>query len=302
MFTKKIIKKVGCLLNRGRENPRLWAPPGQFNSPIPDVEEVLQREEEIFKVRKKEVPGIRFNEQQQLFLLDRVLDHFASFQSFYLRDTLKDLRFKLNGKENIFFSYIDAVVLWGMMLYYKPSTIIEVGSGYSSALMLDYNEYVSTIPVDLSFIEPYPERLFSLLKEKDQESSRIIDCPLQSVGPETFSRLTENDILFVDSSHVSKTGSDVNHLFFSVLPALEKGVIVHFHDIFFPFEYKKEWVVEGRAWNEAYLCRAFLMYNNVFEMLFFNSFLEQFHSEYFERLYNLGFPRQDGASLWLRKS
>ena len=83
---------------------------------------------------------------------------------------------------------------------------------------------------------------------------------MQDVALSTFSGLRRGDILFIDSSHVAKIGSDVNHLVFTVLPALQSGVLVHFHDIFFPFEYPQAWLAEGRAWNEAYLLRAFLQY------------------------------------------
>ena len=92
--------------------------------------------------------------------------------------------------------------------------------------------------------------------------------------------LEENDILFIDTSHVSKFESDVNYIFFQVLPRLKKGVIIHFHDIFYPFDYPIEWLEQGRAWNESYMLRSFLMYNPQFRILLFPSLLEQQYSEY----------------------
>jgi hypothetical protein len=112
--------------------------------------------------------------------------------------------------------------------------------------------------------------------------------------------LEANDILFIDSSHVSKAGSDVNHLFFTVLPRLKPGVLVHVHDVFYPFEYPLGWLRQGRAWNELYLLRAFLQYNTAFEMLFFNSFLWKHHKEQLAAK----LPRMatnPGGSIWLRK-
>ena len=79
--------------------------------------------------------------------------------------------------------------------------------------------------------------------------------------------LEANDILFIDSSHVLKVGSDVHHLFAEVLPALKPGVYTHFHDIFFPFEYPYAWIQEGRYWTEAYALRAFLQFNTTFEIV-----------------------------------
>ncbi|MBF0510802.1 MAG: class I SAM-dependent methyltransferase, partial [Candidatus Omnitrophica bacterium] len=115
-----------------------------------------------------------------------------------------------------------------------------------------------------------------------------------------FDELGENDILFVDSSHVSKTGSDVNHILFNILPKLNKGVLIHFHDIFYPFEYPKPWVLEGRCWNEDYLLRAFLSYNNSFEIVVFNTFLEHFHEDWFKENMPLCLKNK-GGSIWLRK-
>src|SRR5690606_33895195 len=92
------------------------------------------------------------------------------------------------------------------------------------------------------------------------------------------------DILFVDSSHVLKTGSDVNHLLFQILPILKKGVLVHFHDIFYPFEYPKEWILSGRSWNEIYALRAFLTYNSNFKILLFSHFIHKKHSLAFGKM------------------
>ena len=105
----------------------------------------------------------------------------------------------------------------------------------------------------------------------------------------------------MDSSHVSKLGSDVNKIFFQILPMLEGGVFVHFHDIFWPFEYPKDWVRDGFAWNEAYLLRAFLQYNESFEVVLFSSFLHTAYRSWIEE----HMPRyweHPGANLWIRKN
>jgi hypothetical protein len=97
------------------------------------------------------------------------------------------------------------------------------------------------------------------------ERNTVTVARLQDVDQEIFARLKANDILFIDSSHVAKIGSDVNHLMSEILPILAPGVHIHFHDIFYPFEYPRQWVEEGRAWNEAYLLEAFLSFNSEFE-------------------------------------
>jgi len=140
----------------------------------------------------------------------------------------------------------------------------------------------------------------SLLKEGDRARIRIVPSRLQDVPLATFEALESNDILFIDSTHVGKTGSDVNHLFFEILPRLASGVHVHVHDIFYPFEYPKEWVYKGRAWNEAYMTRAFLQYNAAFRIALMNTFMQRFHADFFREKMPLCL-RNPGGSLWLRR-
>ena len=117
----------------------------------------------------------------------------------------------------------------------------------------------------------------------------------------------ENDILFVDSSHVAKTDSDVLHLLFNILPSLNRGVILHFHDILWPFEYLSLWHDKGSFLNEAYFIRAFLQYNCAFQILYFNSMMEVYHGQFLRSELPLAMKRpsdpltQGNASLWIRK-
>ena len=122
-----------------------------------------------------------------------------------------------------------------------------------------------------------------MLDDNDRARTTLIARNLQDVDTEIFGQLSANDILFIDASHVVKTHSDVNHVFFEVLPRLQEGVYIHFHDIFYPFEYPKEWVYQGRSWNEAYLLRAFLQDNSRYSIQLFNSFVEIFHRDRVER-------------------
>jgi hypothetical protein len=116
-----------------------------------------------------------------------------------------------------------------------------------------------------------------------------------------FTALQSGDVLFIDSTHVSKTGSDVNHLLFEVLPSLASGVYVHFHDIFYPFEYPREWVFNGCSWNECYALRAFLQHNHAFTIEYMNTYLQHFHRDRFaQRMARC--LKNTGGSLWLRKS
>ena len=123
---------------------------------------------------------------------------------------------------------------------------------------------------------------------------------VQDVPLDTFAALRAGDVLFVDSSHVVKTGSDVHHLFTKVLPVLCAGVVVHVHDVFWPFEYLRHWISEGRAWNEAYLLHAFLMYNDTFEIVLWNHWLATAHPEIVASELPAMLENPGGA-LWMRR-
>ena len=277
------------------EKLKMWVPPGHFHSPIPSIDEVKFNEKEIFNSIPREIPGIDLNEQEQINL-------FTKFKQYY-----KEQPFKAHKKENLryFFenpsySYSDAIFLYCMVRHAQPKKIIEVGSGYSSCVILDTNELFFNNAISCTFIDPYPELLHSLIKDSDKDRIEIIPKKLQDVEINKFSELSAGDILFIDSTHVSKINSDVNCIFFKILPYINSGVYIHFHDVFYPFEYPKKWIYEGIAWNEDYILRAFLQYNNAFKIIFFNTFLEHFYEDRFINEIPLCMKNK-GGSIWIKK-
>ncbi|MFA4930954.1 MAG: class I SAM-dependent methyltransferase [Patescibacteria group bacterium] len=234
-----------------------FAPAGHFYSPLPDLAAVKRKRDKLFDRTQKELPGINVRDQEQRQLLDRLCQYYGDLPFKDERQT--GLRYFYN---NSAYNQGDAFMLYAMIRHWRPRRIIEVGSGYSSAATLDTNELFLENKIDCTFIEPYPELLFSRLKPDDRERHNFIDQPLQEIDLKIFNQLAANDILFIDSTHVAKIGSDVNYLLFEILPRLQPGVIIHIHDIIFPFEYPEDWVMSGRAWNEAYLLRAFLQFNH----------------------------------------
>jgi hypothetical protein len=176
-----------------------------------------------------------------------------------------------------------------------------MGSGFSSASMLDTNDRFFGGSIDFTFIDPDTTVLDGLLRSDDRARVRIMRSPMQDVPLATFDVLEPNDILFVDSTHVSKTGSDVNRIVFELLPRLRSGVYVHFHDVFYPFEYPKEWIYEGRAWNEDYMLRAFLEFNNAYAVVLFGTYLARFHRDVLARTMPMVLENPGGA-LWLRRA
>lgn len=280
-----------------------FAPPGHFYSPIPDYESIKSGSHRYFNPGNKEIPGLYLNLPWQLDLLKR-FSELRSEIPWPAEDKDPEQRFHF---DNIYFSYGDAVTLYCMMREYRPKRIVEVGSGYSSAAMLDVDTLFLNDDTAFLFIDPHIQRLKELLRKEDLDRIRLNEQPVQQVPDTEFTALEKNDILFIDSSHVSKAGSDVGHLIHRVLPNLAAGVIVHIHDIFWPFEYPKKWLKAGRAWNEAYLVLAFLQFNPAFEILFFNSYLEKHHKKLLQQKLPLMLRQPaskmtyGNSSLWIRK-
>ena len=242
------------------------------------------------------MPGIDLNVSGQLELLDGLTTFYAELP--FGEAPQEGLRYHF---ENPNYSYGDAIMLFGMLRHFRPKRVIEVGCGYSSCVILDTNDRFFGGEIACTFVEPAPELLRSLLHAGDERTHTFIAEPVQAVDPTLFDGLDDGDFLLLDSTHVSKTGSDVNHLFFEVLPRLRPGVIVHVHDIIYPFEYHEGWVREGRAWNEAYLLRAFLQFNQTFQIILFNSYLGLVHGERLTRNMPL-VMRNPGGSLWMRRT
>jgi Methyltransferase domain len=278
-------------------------PPGHFYSPIPDLRDVKAREKDIWRREAaKEIPGIDLNEQAQLELLDRLKAYYAE-QPFTEEPTPHRRYYFAND----FFGFCDATIYYCMLRHLKPKRVIEIGSGFSSSVLLDTNDLFFDSSIRCTFIEPYPERLYSLMGPADGDKIQVISRPLQDIDVDCFRELSPGDILFVDSSHVSKVGSDVNMILFEVIPALAPGVHIHFHDVFYPFEYPREWVYRRWAWNELYILKAFLSHNRDFSISLFPSFLELFHPERLRNALPLAqrhssaWPTLTGGSLWIER-
>lgn len=289
---KRLINLIG-LLKGNLFNPQEF-PPGHFYSPIPSLHNVKRNESRIFHIPRF-IPSIDLNEAEQIRFLDEYKQYYYDMP--FKPEKEEGVRYFF---ENKYYSYSDGIFLYSMIRHIKPKNIIEIGSGFSSCLILDTNELHFENNIRCTFIEPFPDRLLSLIKTSDIERIKLIKKDIQNVDVETFGALSENDILLIDSTHISKVASDVNYIIFEILPALNKGVFIHFHDIFFPFEYPKEWIIGGRSWNEAYLLRAFLQYNNSFKIIFFNSYLAHFFKTKIEEEYPLCM-KNTGGSIWIKK-
>jgi hypothetical protein len=270
-------------------------PPGHFYSPIPSMTEVRRQENQIF-ARPEQIPGIVLNVRGQKEIITAFAQYFSQIE--LSEKKRPGARFYYDNPN---YGRGEAIIYAAMLRHLRPRRVIEIGSGYTTLLLLDTLDQMNLRETEITCIEPVPELLQSLLSPEDARRVQIHACVAQDSDLAWFEDLQSDDILFVDSTHVSKVGSDVNFILFEVLPRLRSGVHIHFHDIYYPFEYPKPWVFGGRNWNEAYLLRAFLQYNNAFAIECFNSYLGQCHPDWFRET-DPKFLSHHGSSLWLRRS
>lgn len=275
-----------------------FVPPGHYYSPLPSEDEVEKDKGRIWGQIPRELPNIDLNEQGQLAVLAQIAGYRAEMPAWDKQGNAQ-LRYTF---ANTWFPRSDAIFLYGMLRLLRPLRVIEAGSGYSTCVMLDTNEQFLDKSVAFTCIEPNPERLLSVLRPEDKDHLTLHRNRVQDVDLAVFDALQAGDVLFIDTSHVSKVGSDVNHFLFNVLPRLASGVYIHIHDVFYPFEYLREWIDDGRAYTEDYLLRAFLMHNDAYEMTVWNSYLAACHGPTVAESCPLTQAQMDaGSSIWLLK-
>ena len=270
-----------------------------YYEPVPDTRKL---KDTLWQVPSKLV-GLDMNDPLQLNLLSRFV---AKYKQEYDR-------FPIDKPElsHVFYltnpaiPVVDGEILYCMIRDVKPRKIIEIGSGYSTYLsaqaLLQNQEDDPLHACELIAIEPYPNQV---LQKGFPGFSRLIQKPVQEVPLAEFESLNEGDILFIDSSHILKIGSDVQYEYLEILPRLKRGVFVHIHDIHFPFEYPKGLVLQSRRfWNEQYLRQAFLAFNDCFQILWASHYMLMHHSEIlaaaFDRSFHL--PNCWPSSCWIRR-
>ncbi len=286
--------RAGLAARIVRDRRTIHVPPGHAYSPIPsgaDVSRALRRA----SAAGPSLPGIDLRGAEQLDLVRRLLPLAAELP---FEDAPGRHRYHY---DNDWFTGADAVWYATLLRDLRPRRVVEVGSGYSSALALDVGELFLGGRTVLHFIDPDPDRLRSLVPASELEG-RLIASLVQDVPLVRFEELEAGDVLFVDSSHVLKAGSDVQHLVDEVYPRLSPGVLVHVHDVFWPFEYPASWLATGCSVNEAYAMRALLEHTTAWEIVLWDSFLERFHRDWFaEHLPLVLAARYPTGGIWLRR-
>jgi len=265
-----------------------------FYSPTVDVVDVLGRGDTFWHPEPRNL-GIDFDAHKQTELLAACAPFLARYN--YPAKGAADATLDEFYDGNSQFGHLDARMLFALMQLWRPARIIEVGSGYSTLLMEDVNRRLLGGTIQITSIEPYPR---PFMQRMGKRGITLIEQRAQEVPLARFTELRAGDILFIDSSHVVKTGSDVNALVFDILPCLSAGVRIHFHDIFLPHEYPESWILQGRSWNEQYLVRALLQFGaNHFRVLFSSAYAATCLSHAVTGA--LGSALQTGGSLWIEK-
>jgi hypothetical protein len=265
VFVFKALQRLGISLG-----------PNHFYWPVPNLSELEQQHWPAGRLDA--TVDLRF--PAQLKFLRQLASEYAPEWNFPERPTSDSAYHYNNG----FFESVDAEVAYSFVRRFKPSRIIEVGGGFSTRLLtqaLRANFELNGVQAELTTIDP---GLQSSRNPAPSVSTEVIPRPVQEIDLDLFSSLDEGDILFLDSSHVVRVGSDVVYEYLEILPRVRKGVLIHAHDIFLPCDYPLSWVVDNLSfWNEQYLLLAFLSFNSSFEVLWSSSGMQLFHPRVLEK-------------------
>jgi len=240
------------------------------------------------------LPGIDFNVEEQISILNE----------FNYNDELLMLENNSSFKfDNTSFKSGDAEYYYSIIRKFKPRKIIEIGSGNSTLIALEAikkNKYEDVnYECTMKCIEPYEMDWLELLEVE------VIRNQVEEIDIEVFKELKDNDILFIDSSHIIRPQGDVLYEYLEILPVLNSNVLIHIHDIFTPKDYLEEWVIEKNYfWNEQYLLEAFLSFNNNFKIIGALNYLSHHYPDLFRKIspiFSRELQREPG-SFWIKKN
>jgi hypothetical protein len=270
----------------------------EFYSVIPDTVSLP----DSLWTEQSQLVGIDMRDRAQVELLERIHSQWGPELDKLPLDPTGDDSYFVNNKA---FESVDAEIYYSLIRSSKPATVLEIGAGWSTLLA---DQALAANQADghegrLIVIEPYPHDFLSALARRSERVDLRV-APLQSFPTALFEQLGEGDILFIDSSHVCKVGSDVQYEILELLPRLLPGVLVHIHDIFLPGEYPRDWVMgsEHRFWNEQYLLQAFLAFNSGFEVVWGSAWMHARHPDLLERAIASYDPATHfPGSFWLRR-
>jgi len=266
-----------------------------FYSPIPDLQQLPPGTFE----RRSELPATGWDLDRQLEFVRSLREPLAEFR------TVVDA--SANGSDpwryapNLSYTEADASMLYAMLRAARPKRVVELGSGHSTlvtAQALRRNSAAGDRP-KLEVYDPFP----SVVTDDLPGLTKLERIGAQQVPLDVFETLESGDVLFVDTTHTVKVGSDVNFIVLEVLPRLREGVYVHLHDIFLPYEYPKQWLEDyGLYWTEQYLVHAFLVNNSGFEILAAMHALQRDRRDAMAELLPPAVADWPGGAFWMRRT
>ena len=262
--------------------------PIHYYEPIPDFRTVKREQVD----RRRHPIGIEFRWEEQLKLLRQLTCEYGKELRNVSRDSF--------NFDNHYFGGIDAALYYSLIRHLAPKRVIEIGSGQSTRIanLAFARNQAEDKPGRLTCIEPNPERLVGQELEIELLQQKVEEIPR-----DYFACLEANDILFIDSTHTVKFGSDVCYEFLEILPTLKPGVWVHVHDIFFPNDYPAEWILERRlALNEQYLLEAFLSFSNAYSVELANHWLSLDYPDALTALCPEASAMTTASSFWMRRN
>jgi hypothetical protein len=255
-------------------------------SPIPDARTL--REKNIWQYETK-LYGLNLREAEQLAHTERVVSSYRNECDFALKSAEIPYQYYMrNGT----YGWLCATIYHSLIRYYKPRKLIEIGAGSSTyvsarAAMMNKKDGFDT---QVYAVDPFPS---PILQKGFPGLVEVLTKKAEDLAPEFYLSLEDGDILFIDSTHTVKTAGDVTYLFLEILPRLNPGVLIHVHDIFWPQDYPRKFLLDNHYfWAEQYLLQAFLAFNEHFEILWAGNYLP---SKYPEKIQEI-FPLMGGVS------
>jgi hypothetical protein len=254
--------------------------PAHYYSPIPVTYEL---DSSVFE-KIYDCNGIDWNLAEQLE---------------YLHERFPKYHIEYTPSTNTGLSLVDAFVLYAMIREKKPELMIETGAGDTTkislqALQMNKNE---GNPCKFYSIEPYPRDDIKEIENKDFE---VIQRKIQDVEVDLFSNA---DLVFIDSTHVSKIDSDVNYEILEIIPTLKVGSLVHWHDIVIPTNYWKEWIENGNQfWNESYMVHSFMLFNESFKTVWAARYMRLNYYNEMEQVFPYLQSNHQLMSFWIERN
>jgi len=260
--------------------------PCHFYSNIPDIRYLRKNN---FWLMPGSMTGIEMNsldEQLQVIKNCCAVENPEKFSS----NEIYEKAVVENGEDGGF-GPVEAEFLHCFIKFYKPQKIVQVGCGVSTSIILNASSEINHSP-KVTCIEPYPGQ--SLIRKNNKKEISLIIKNAQEVDAEVYTALGKGDLLFIDSTHTVKPGSEVNYLLFEILPGLKKGVYLHFHDIYFPFDYGRNILSNDLFfWQENTLLHAFLIGNKKYKIIVCQSMLHYERSSDFQEIFRNYIPQEN---------